>query len=466
MAKSEVVFSLSSSFLLGLVLASFGLSFWWVLFSWLVGVGVVQFFSLGVSKKILFVFLLAGTLGVFYYHGFAVFRERYEIVPKGQQEFMAIVSGEPRLSEKSQVITIELLSPYRGSLDMITQPLVEFQHGEELRIKGVVKNNVWPVRNAIVFPSIEPTGRIIWSPKSSALDIKQRFISSFKKILSADEAALISGLTFGVRADFSAEFKEAMERSGTIHLVALSGYNISILILAIERLLRSRFSKRFFFILTTCCIGLFVLMVGAEASIVRAAIMGWLVLLATTIGRLHSFWYALVYAALGMSLWNPSLPGSDLGFQLSFLSLLGIVLLQPILAHWLGVQKKDISLFHWKDNLATTIAAQLGVLPILLMSFATFSLVGVVSNVLILWLIPSVMALGFLVAFLGLFQVSLGLIFQPFLHILLSYILMIINMSALFPTLEIQWGIWQTLIYYGVLGWFVYVYFPYEKSST
>lgn len=466
MAKSEVVFLLSSSFLSGLILASFGLSLWWVFFLWLAGVGIVTFSSFEISRRMLLVCLLAGVLGVFYYHLFAVFKENREILPRGDEEFLAVVSGEPRLSEKSQVIAITLVPPYRGSLDIITQPLAEFRHGEELRIKGVVRESAWPERSRVIFPSVEPTGRIVWSLKSSALDLKQKFISSFKKLFSADQAALIGGLTFGVRADFSDEFKEAMRRSGTIHLVALSGYNISILILAVERLLRSRFSKRFFFVLATCCIGLFVLMVGAEASIVRAAIMGWLVLLASVVGRLHSFWYAVVYAALGMSLWNPSLPGSDLGFQLSFLSLLGIILLQPILMYWLGVQKEDTSFFRWKENLSTTIAAQLGVLPILLMNFTTFSLIGVVSNVFILWLVPFVMALGFLIAFLGLFQISLGIIVQPFLHILLSYILVIINISALFPILEIQWGIWHTLVYYGVLGWLVYAHSPYEKSST
>ena len=107
----------------------------------------------------------------------------------------------------------------------------------------------------------------------------------------------MAGITLGERAEFSKEFKEAMSKSGTTHLVALSGYNITILVLAVAYVLNFFASRRLVFWLTLLIIIGFVAMTGAEASVVRAAIMGGIVLLAKRANRLYSFRNAIVIAA-------------------------------------------------------------------------------------------------------------------------------------------------------------------------
>jgi competence protein ComEC len=467
MAKNEIVFWAGAFLFSGICLASFSFSLWWVLLPFFVFLGWFKHPDVGINRQAVFLFLLAGLVGIFYYHTFAVAKESREILPKENQPFTATVIGEPKLLEKVQIISAKLGPPFRGEIDLLTTPLADFEYGEKIRVRGKTENNVWPARNNMVFPDIQKTGEVLsWSPRKIAIEFKKQLITNFKLLLNSNEAALLGGLTFGARGDFRESFKEAMKRSGTTHLVALSGYNISILIWAVERLLKSRLSRRTFFIVALCLVGLFVLAVGAEASITRAAIMGVLVLLATESGRLYSFRHAVLYAALGMSLFNPALPRFDLGFQLSFLSLLGIALLEPLIKDRIKLSQDRKSFLGWRENLSATLSAQLGVFPILIMSFGSFSLTSILANVLILWIVPFVMALGFIVAALGLIHFSLGLIIQPFLHIALSYMILIINLAAAIPSVQVPWVAWWTIAYYACLVWLVYTYSHHEKSKT
>ena len=108
-----------------------------------------------------------------------------------------------------------------------------------------------------------------------------------------------------------------MSQSGTTHLVALSGYNITVIAIAVSTLLSYFLRRRIVFWLSILTIIAFVLMTGAEASVVRAAIMGGIILLAKQIGRIHSMRNAIVFAALLMVLFNPKILRFDIGFQLS-----------------------------------------------------------------------------------------------------------------------------------------------------
>ena len=133
--------------------------------------------------------------------------------------------------------------------------------------------------------------------------------------MPAEEAAFLSGLTLGERSDFSPEFKEALQTSGTTHLVALSGYNVSIVIVATMALLTSFLKRRIAFIVAFIFLVAFVLMTGAEASVVRAAIMGALVVIATESGRIFNPRNAITLAGLLMVLINPKVLVFDAGLN-------------------------------------------------------------------------------------------------------------------------------------------------------
>ncbi|MEK7187492.1 MAG: ComEC/Rec2 family competence protein [Patescibacteria group bacterium] len=403
-------------------------------------------------------------IGFFYYHAFAVFNERRELLPMGGS-FTVHVSGESVILDKSQIVPFELDQPYRGRIKVFTTPVAGFSYGESVKVSGKVQNNIWPEDNVVIFPQIEKLDEPRKSVRAIIIGFKEGWLHSFRKLLSANEAALLGGLTFGARGDFTSDFKEVMKRSGTTHLIALSGYNISILIWAVERMLRSRFSRRAFFVFAIFLVALFVIMVGGGSSVTRAAIMGILVLLAKESGRFYSFWNAALFAALGMSLFNPSLPGGDIGFQLSFLSLLGIVFLEPLFKKWFGVRKQHSS-FYWRESLGTTLAAQAGVFPILAIQFGVFSLTSVAANVLILWIVPSIMALGFLTAGLSMVHFSLAFLLQPFLHLTLTYMISVMNMAALLPLIALPQNIFLGVVYYGLLLWLILRNTSYEKTTS
>ncbi|MDP3724927.1 MAG: ComEC/Rec2 family competence protein, partial [Nanoarchaeota archaeon] len=152
----------------------------------------------------------------------------------------------------------------------------------------------------------------------------------------------------------------------------------------------------------------FVLMTGAEASVVRAAIMGCVAAIAPFVGRIYAPRNSIILAALVMALWNPNILLRDLGFQLSFLALLGIIYLAPALTRFFRVKEKGF--LNWKENLITTLSAQLMVTPLLIAVFGSVSATSLLSNLLILELIPFTMFLGFILGIVNLFSQTLGLL--------------------------------------------------------
>ncbi|MDO8574515.1 MAG: ComEC/Rec2 family competence protein [bacterium] len=266
-------------------------------------------------------------------------------------------------------------------------------------------------------PKIEPEPSRL---EQKLVNFKENQINQFRINLPLNSAALLAGETFGERSDFTKELKEQMNRSGTTHIVALSGYNIAILVLAISTALGSFLSRRKTFIITAVVIILFVIMVGGGASIIRAAIMGFLILLAKELGRPYNLTNAIVLTAGIMVLINPTILTEDIGFQLSFLSLLGIVYLEPAIKKLLHL-KEGGGILGWRENATMTLSAQIAVAPILIYHFNQFSLTAIPANVLILEVVPLTMFFGFFLATLSSILPVLGFLVAKLVNILLLY---------------------------------------------
>ncbi|TSD01400.1 MAG: competence protein ComEC, partial [Parcubacteria group bacterium Athens0714_26] len=260
------------------------------------------------------------------------------------------------------------------------------------------------------------------------LNFKNKLEENFKSVLPSEKAAFLSGLTLGEREDFSKEFKNKMSLSGTTHLVALSGYNISIIVVVIMAVLGGYLPAAISFYLTALVIVLFVLMTGAEASVVRAAVMGIIMLLGRHIGREYSLRNAIVVAAFLMILFNPKILVFDLGFQLSFAALLGIIYLSPVIKKIFKISQPGV--LSWKENAATTLSAQFAVAPLLLINFGFFSLSSFFANILILPFVPLAMGLGFVMGGVGFVSYFLAKIIGLVLNIFLSYMLWIIDIFS------------------------------------
>lgn len=228
--------------------------------------------------------------------------------------------------------------------------------------------------------------------KGKLLDVKHAFIARIDRLLPEPEASLLMGILIGARKTLPQTVVDNFNNTGVSHIIAISGYNITIIISALG-FLASRLGRRARLWLTLLVIVGFVILSGASASVIRAAIMGGLFLFSSNIGRQYSVGPALFFAALCMLVINPKILYWDASFQLSFLATLGIVYFEPLLArlteHWPEV-------FGVKSVLLTTLSAILATLPLILFEFGRLSAVAPLVNILILPIIPLVMLLGFL----------------------------------------------------------------------
>lgn len=395
------------------------------------------------SLRTIFVFLIFLFVGAFYYHFYLNFKESGRIVTyNARVTATGVVAGEPFIRDENQFAPIRLEPPNAGTITALLPRQSEIAYGDLLELTGTIippsegRAGDDPVT---FFPETKVIdhhrGNRI---KEALIDIKLSFVGIARKLLPKDQGALLSGILFGYRGDFREEFRSAMAESGTTHLVALSGYNIAIVALAIGSLARRFLRRRQAFIMTTLAIVLFVLMTGAESSVVRAAIMGFLALLAQESGRRYNLRNAITLAAAIMVLFDPTILRADIGFQLSFASLLGIVYLSPALLRlWTRGEPKNTGFLDWRGNAATTSAAQLAVLPLLVRYFGEFSATALAANILILSVVPITMLLGFILMLIGALSYTLGLMFAQAVNVLLSYETAVIH---LFSNLSIQTG--------------------------
>ena len=460
MAPAEIVFFAASGILVGMFSASVGWSLLAVLAVVLCGEAVIYY----VRRTSLLragVFIGAIFCGAFYFHLYAVLDTTRGVFPQGAAgTFMGVVVSEPMFTPKTQQFRLRLEEPFTGDVRIVTDQSREFRYGDLLAVSGTLTLSSY--RGRASYESVFPYVRVLGSGhgawlKEKLLGIKSLALGVFRRTLPHDEAALMSGITLGARSDFNEELKSLMARSGTTHLVALSGYNISILAIVVAGFFGALFRRRTVFILTVLTIIGFVLMVGAEASVVRAALMGFLALVAREVGREYSMKNAIVLAAVAMAFHNPSVLAFDVGFQLSFLSLLGIVLLEPALRRLTRFGDHP-GMLGWRDNLLTTISAQAAVLPILVVYFGDASAMAFLANILILSIVPLTMAIGFLLAVVGTFFAYLGNLVALIAQVPLAYILGVIHFSAAVPAslhgFFSTW--WLVAMYYVVLLGVVY----------
>lgn len=419
-----------------------------------------------VLKKWHFAFLVWLILaGAFYYQVFDYFQGKAAIVAFNQETEVTGVIEKVEQSATKQDLVVKLKSPAGGRVKINSQRYPDFEYGDLVKITGVIKKPLPASENyykkeglsgLVNFPKIEilkkGQGNAI---KDALLNLKQNTVGTFKKVLPVEKAAFLAGITLGAREEFSEELQNKMSLSGTTHLVALSGYNISVIAMALGGLFGYFLSRRVSFYLTLLAIIFFVLMTGAEASIIRAAIMGIIGLLAKQTERIYGLRNAIVIAAFLMVTFNPRVLVFDLGFQLSFAALLGIIFLVPIFQKCFGAEP---GILKWKENTITTVSAQLAVIPLILGNFGIFSLTSFFANILILSFIPLTMALGFIMGGLGLISGFLASTAGLAVNFLLSYELLIINLFSKFilPIAAESFGFFAATIYYLVLISLIY----------
>jgi len=274
--------------------------------------------------------------------------------------------------------------------------------------------------------------------------------------------------------------RQNFSQSGLSHIMAISGMHISILAaLVMSLFLNIGLSRRKSFWSAGLFLVFYIILIGLPASAVRAGIMGFLALWAMRLGRLSSVTNSLVLAASLLLLFNPRLLRDDIGFQLSFLAVLGMVWFKPIFDAGLEkiiqeeikftprikrvgkIFQKPAKIFY--EILAITMAAQIFTWPIVAVNFSQVSLVAPLANLLVLWALPVLMILIILALVGGAFlPVFLPVLFLPA-FLFLKYIKTVAEWSAGLPGafLQIDYlGLFWLAVYYLISIWLRFKFKP------
>lgn len=260
--------------------------------------------------------------------------------------------------------------------------------------------------------------------------VKAWFQDSLRMVVPEPYAGLGEGILLGEKRALGAELTEAFRRSGIIHIVVLSGYNVMLVAGFFLFGLSFVFARRGRAFGGIIAILAFAIMVGFSPTVLRASIMASLVLVAFALGREYHVLRALLLAAAGMVAVNPYLLAFDPGFQLSFLATLGLIAVVPHLETWpltTGVWPRLRALMY------ATIATQVAVLPLLLYQIGEFSLVAVAVNMLVIPVVPVAMLATFVAGVLAAVSFTLGSIAAYPAVLSLWYIITVASVSASLP---------------------------------
>ncbi len=372
-----------------------------------------------------------------------------------EHEFYVAVTDDPNIKDKTIKTHGKILSidgqAAKGSILLTMQRYPTFNYGTKFVLKGELeaksefskKENVsGELAFAKVIRMEEGKGNRI---KKLLYDIKHTLLKEIGEMLPQPESGLLAGIILGVQA-MPVSYNDQFRITGTTHIIAVSGFNVTVIASALDKILR-RFGRAFSFYTSLMAVAAFVVMTGASASVVRAGLMGGLALLAQHSGRMSFGFNTMLFASAIMLIQNPLLLQFDIGFQLSFGAMAGLMFVQPRL------EKFSDNAFL-KEYIFPTSAAQLATMPIILYHFGNVSTIAVLANLFALPIIPLCMFVGFATAsaFMILDFLPKLLAFVPW--IMLTYVIKVVGIFAKVPGAgfsELKFPLWAVVIYYAVL---------------
>lgn len=402
-----------------------------------------------IGLSLVFAFLF----GVFWFGMFELKEFKLERFVSARARLEGRIIGEPSFSGSSQKLIFTPDAAPREKILIFAKRYPEFEYGDKVVISGDLENpqnnGRFNYRNYLLkdgiyftasYPEIELLDKNHGGVLHNLISFKRRFERNINDSLSLPHSAFVNGILLGDRSEFPADLKQMFISSGVSHLVALSGYNVSVIVLFISFIFGYLFFSRktLAFWATVALVFLFVLTTGASASLVRAAVMGTSVLVARYFGRGTQAGRLLIFAAFVMVLINPKILVYDVGFQLSFLAMLGLIYISPLLVRKL---KRIPEFWKFKGSFIETLSAQAAVLPLLIFSFGQFSIVSPLTNTLILPFVPYTMLFGFVVGVAGFLSGALSQIFAFPLWTITSCQLWIINFFANFSFSSLYFNI-------------------------
>ncbi len=376
------------------------------------------------------------------------------------------VISNPENREFSQRFKVRDLESGRKFL-VFSSPYPSYSRNEYLRLKGLYQRAETidrfdyefylrkdGIEGLFYYPEIESLNQKVRKTYLNRLDkFKEYGQNIFDQNLSLDSAALIKAMLLGDKFFLSEEIKDNFSHLGLSHIIAISGLHISLLSsLLFSFLSFVGLSRRYSFFFFVAFLFLYLNLIAFPASACRAALMGFLSFLALYWGRQVDMSRALFCTGIVLLLINPLLLLIDIAFQLSFLAVLGIIYIHPIIKSAFRRENGFI------DIISISLSVQIISAPVLLYNFKQISLIAPIANLLILWTLAPIMSLSlialavyFLIPFLS---QALFLVVE----LLFNYIFFINNILVKIPLHFVSSDYWfrgLALIYYLVLSFWV-----------
>ena len=314
----------------------------------------------------------------------------------------------------------------RGDLSLILPAGFNIQYGDRLNLTGPLKQTfkagTLPItsrlarRKSFVKMSFPRIKTLSYGNGNKIMGfiyhLRERAHATIYNLMPFPESSILSGILLGIESGIPEYLWNAYRASGTIHIIAISGFNISVITVFISRFFRQLLGWRGSLAATVCAVILYTLLVGADQPVIRAAIMGLITLPAHHFGRRTIGIHNLTLAGFCMLMANPFLLW-DISFQLSFLATLAIITLVDPIDNWI---KQKLDRITSDDSIekimpvasifTTTFSASVVIFPILFRMNTEVSMISLFANFLIAPLQPFIMVIGSL-------AVLFGLVFQP-----------------------------------------------------
>lgn len=379
----------------------------------------------------------------------------------------AIVNGKPRVVEG---LVLVKLPPYP-----------ERRYGDRLRLSGPLTTpreaerpgqfdyRAYLARKRI-FALLEPKAARLLSERngspawSALLDLRDRGRRVLLRTLPEPQASLAVGILLGLQSSIPDDVSADFSSTGTSHILVISGWNITIIATALYAVaggLRLSRTSAFWAILGT--IWLYTLFVGATPTVIRAAVMGTIVVIGQRAERRAHPWTTIFAACWAMTLWDPQTLW-DMGFQLSALATASLFAFgKGTEALLLKTPLRAPGLEWAREALTATLAAQILALPLILYQFGNLSIVAPIANVALLPMVPYAMLFGAVALVGGMLWLPLGQWLATVAYLFLAWLTEGARLFATLPYAAVQlppFPLWLLLGYYAIVvgGWLLCQY--------
>ncbi|MGB2828636.1 MAG: ComEC/Rec2 family competence protein [Dehalococcoidales bacterium] len=405
---------------------------------------------------------------------------------RGTIDVRGIIARDPEISDRSTRLYFSVSETrtdgewqsVEGNALLIMPRVSTYKYGDRLQVTGEMETppqlNDFDYRgylahqgiySTILYPDIKIEARGLgFKPLSWIYELRASLAQTLSRVLPEPQASLAQGIILGIRENIPPSVKNDFARTGTAHLLAISGLHLGIVAGIMLSLGTWLFGRRYYLYvwLALATIWLYALLTGMHPPVIRGAIMATLFLTAELLGRQRSAITALTFAAAIMVGISPYILG-DAAFQLSFLAMAGLVFLFPsfrslgrrAISKFIGEEEAIATAANFAgDSLSVTMAAIIAVWPVVAHYFGIISFAGPLATFLLLPALPVVILAGVASGVIGLIFLLAGQAIGWLAWLFLSYMLVIASWLASSPLAFIEVDpiapVWLWLYYAGL----------------